>query len=183
MPLGVCAETGGASNAITAAALKAASVRIAGLSRCLVLLHGFLPMFDEQLLSIFEDDGIKRKCHFRNSDAPCCRSKPDSRPLWRRNASSSILRRGYSQTKTIWDRPRPMAATMNGRKAYAVRVFDCDRHHPSSSAPARGAAGRDMGRELGRVRARPLPGRQSVGAAGPAVRLSLCANRGERPDV
>src|SRR5262249_28452226 len=85
-----------------------------------------------------------------------------------------------------------MSATMNGRKGYAaVRVFDCDRHRPSSSAHARGAAGSEMGRELGRVRAWPLPGRQSVGAAGPAVCVSIRANRGEhqtfrlivRPDI
>src|SRR5215467_2830374 len=77
-----------------------------------------------------------------------------------------------------------MPAAIDGRKGYAaVRVFDCGGHHPFSSAHARGAAGRDMGRELGRLRARALPRRQPVGAAGSTVRLSLRANRGERPDV
>jgi len=77
-----------------------------------------------------------------------------------------------------------MPAAIDGRKGYAaVRVFDCGGHHPFSSAHARGAAGRDMGRELGRLRAWALPRRQPVGAAGSAVRLSLRANRGERPDV
>jgi len=40
-----------------------------------------------------------------------------------------------------------------------------------------------MGRELGRLRAWALPRREPIGAAGSAVRLSLRANRGERPDV
>src|SRR6516162_8214386 len=77
-----------------------------------------------------------------------------------------------------------MPAAIDGGKGYAaVRVFDCGGHHTFSSAHARGAAGRDMGRELGRLRAWALPRRQPVGAAGSAVRLSLRANRGERPDV
>ena len=76
-----------------------------------------------------------------------------------------------------------MPAAIDGRKAdAAVRVFGCGGHHPSSSAHALGAAGRHMGRELGRLRAWALPRRQPIGAAGSAVRLSLRANRGERPE-
>ena len=44
-------------------------------------LHGFLPTVDEQRLSIFEHAGTKRKCHFRNSDAPCWESRSGSRSL------------------------------------------------------------------------------------------------------
>ena len=40
-----------------------------------------------------------------------------------------------------------------------------------------------MGRELGRVGARPLPRRQPVGAAGPEICVSVPAGRGQRPDV
>src|SRR6266436_4911710 len=77
-----------------------------------------------------------------------------------------------------------MPAAIDGRKGYAaVRGFDCGGHLPSSSAHALGAGGRDMGRELGRLRAWALPRRQPIGAAGSAVRLSLPANRGQRPDV
>src|SRR5262249_40067588 len=57
-------------------------------------------------------------------------------------------------------RPFDVGHDERWRKGYAaVRVFECDPDRPSSSAHARGAAGSEMGRELGRVRAWPLPGR------------------------
>src|SRR5262249_59480388 len=131
MPVGDCAETGKASNPPNAAAATAALIRIAGLSNCLVLCMASSRCLMSSFLSIFEDDGTERKCHFRNSDAPGRRSKSRSRSLWLRYASSSIHRRGLDQSK----QPeaglgRPMPATMNERKGYAaICVFDCDGHH------------------------------------------------------
>src|SRR5262249_24602204 len=157
MPVGDWAETGKASKPANAAAATAALIRIAGLSNCLVLCMASSRCLMSSFLSIFEDDGTERKCHFRNSDAPCRRSKSESRALWRRYASSSIHQRGRNQSKAPEvGLGRSMSATMNGRKGYAaLRVFDCGGHPPSSSAHARGAAGREKGGELWRVRARP----------------------------
>src|SRR5262249_61083677 len=75
MPVGDCAKTGKASTPANAAAATAALTRIAGLSNCLVLCMASSRCLMSSFLSIFEDDGTKRKCHFRSSYAPGRRSE------------------------------------------------------------------------------------------------------------
>ena len=57
------------------------------------------------------------------------------------------------------------------------------RSHHCGLVVRSGARRRQMGDELGRLGAGPLPGRQSVGAAGAEIRLPGARGRRARPDV